>query len=151
MQTKCIEWKHSTDRNGYGQIRLGKQLFYVHRVIAAIYLDMHMLSKREVCHRCDNPKCFNPEHLFIGTRMDNIRDMLSKGRQKRSSMETWNKAENARKLLAQGKTQVEVAKILGVSRSAISNYVHRYAITQPKKLVIPHDKTCDITKQNKEI
>jgi hypothetical protein len=53
---------------------------YCHRLSAHFYLKYDLKSDLHVLHRCDNPACFNPKHLFIGTQSDNQKDMASKGR-----------------------------------------------------------------------
>jgi hypothetical protein len=52
----------------------------VPRVAAAVYLGFDLQDELLICHHCDNPLCFNPEHLFPGTSLDNNRDMAGKGR-----------------------------------------------------------------------
>ena len=57
--------------------RIKTQLL-AHRV--AYYLDRgELLSYRHVCHKCDNPKCCNPNHMFDGSMYDNVQDMIAKG------------------------------------------------------------------------
>lgn len=74
----CIEWTGSTDRSGYGQIRISKKLWPAHRA-AYEYLVEPIPEGLHVCHTCDNKRCINIEHLFVGTRNDNMRDMVQKG------------------------------------------------------------------------
>jgi hypothetical protein len=78
--TGCWNWTAATSV-GYGVMRyLGRNEF-VHRIAAHLWLGYDFADKkREICHRCDNRRCFNPKHLFIGTRLDNVRDAMSKGR-----------------------------------------------------------------------
>lgn len=77
----CWEWSAYLDKNGYGVFSLGK---YSPRVSAHRFAYMLINGSIEtgkvVCHSCDNPKCVNPSHLFIGTHQDNMRDMHVKGR-----------------------------------------------------------------------
>lgn len=77
----CIEWQGPLDRKGYGRISNGK---LAHRYA-------YMTEKGDprglcVCHSCDNPKCVNPDHLWLGTQKDNLRDMYSKARGRGQSM-----------------------------------------------------------------
>jgi HNH endonuclease len=75
----CIEWTGCRTTSGYGRITIGYITKRVHRVsyefsIGPIPSDMCVL------HRCDNPPCLNPDHLFLGTNKENTHDMLAKGR-----------------------------------------------------------------------
>lgn len=76
----CWEWKACRHKSGYGQMRLGKQRLAAHRFSLMLKTGRTFPRKSFVCHRCDNPPCCNPRHLFIGTQLDNMRDMWSKGR-----------------------------------------------------------------------
>ena len=56
-----------------------------------------------ICHRCDNPLCINPEHLFVGTPRDNVQDMVRKGRNKvRPKTKFWAECHPDRPYLARG-------------------------------------------------
>jgi hypothetical protein len=80
----CWLWLGSTDRKGYGQMRITtnkKQSKLKYATHISLKLHDHQIpSGLHVLHRCDNPACVNPEHLFVGTQQDNMRDMLQKGR-----------------------------------------------------------------------
>ena len=76
----CIEWPRYRNEWGYGVRKYRGKTQLAHRV--------EWMEKRGdipnglcVLHRCDNPACINIEHLFLGTNSDNVRDMVSKGRQ----------------------------------------------------------------------
>jgi hypothetical protein len=75
----CWNWKGSTTR-GYGTFKpTGSKIAYAHRYMWEL-LNGPIPEGLLVCHRCDNPTCVNPDHLFLGTKKDNVVDMYSKGR-----------------------------------------------------------------------
>lgn len=79
MPSGCIEWQGSVDSYGYGTQRLNKRVFKSHRI--AFFLENGFLpSDRIVCHTCDNPKCINPKHLFLGNDKINVGDAIVKGK-----------------------------------------------------------------------
>lgn len=76
----CWEWIGATDgRKGYGQIYFNGRTARASRVAWLLYKGM-IPDGSHVCHLCDNPACVNPNHLFLGSRSDNMRDCVEKGR-----------------------------------------------------------------------
>ena len=77
----CIEWMKSRDRRGYGVQWFQGRTHRAHRV-AWMEANGPIPEGMYVCHHCDNPPCVNVEHLFLGTQVDNMHDMVVKGRSK---------------------------------------------------------------------
>lgn len=85
---ECWPWNASKDRDGYGKFSVNRGTWRrAHRVaFEMIRTDEPLLPSDVLCHRCDNPSCCNPFHMFRGTRADNTRDAAQKGRTHRPSV-----------------------------------------------------------------
>ena len=109
---------------GYGVIRWRGQNYKTHRV-AWILANGPIPQGLECMHRCENPPCCNPEHLELGTRQDNVDDMIAKGRSVVGERRDWavldnRKASEIKKLLRGGKhTLAEIGRMFDVSGGAI--------------------------------
>ena len=75
----CWIWKEGCFINGYGQFRVGTKKMKAHRVVFMM-INGEIPKNKIICHKCDNPKCVNPQHLFLGTHKDNALDSKNKGR-----------------------------------------------------------------------
>jgi hypothetical protein len=78
-ETGCWEWQGYRDPNGYGRVQwptLTAETL-VHRIALVVFTG----DPGDLCalHKCDNPSCFNPEHLYLGTKADNYADMVERG------------------------------------------------------------------------
>jgi hypothetical protein len=127
---QCWEWQGAITGHGYGSIR--------ERCISR---GCHVIAYRSavgpvpegmmVCHTCDNRKCCNPAHLFLGTALDNNRDRENKGRGnppigERAPAAKLTAADVGliRLLLACGAKQRPLARLFGVTQMAVNNIAH---------------------------
>lgn len=79
---ECWPFTGSRLPKGYGKIWDGQTLLLAHRVAYALE-NGPVGANTQILHECDNPPCCNPRHLFPGTNLDNVRDMVTKGRNAR--------------------------------------------------------------------
>lgn len=133
-ETRCWEWvgaRNAKGDEGYGTIWIDGAPRFAHRVSYTKHkgpIPDGML----VCHKCDNRRCINPEHLFLGSHADNMADMVSKGRAPRLRGE----ANGYSKLTAEAVADIRSA--LGVSQSALAA---RYGVSQPTISLVKSGKT----------
>lgn len=124
----CWEWTGFRNPQGYGMVgTTSGRASGAHRVMYCLHnkIDMASIAGLDVCHHCDNPPCCNPDHLFLGTRKENIADMMRKGRwwgpvgeRSRFAKLTAAQVDEIRRLRAAGRTFASLAKQFGVTKSA---------------------------------
>lgn len=129
----CWVWTGGTDQHGYGQFVAQNRRLRAHRVAYELTHGA-IPDDTSVCHRCDNPPCVRPDHLFLGSHQDNMDDMNRKGRHGRSPArgETAGNAKltdaavrEMRALWAAGGlTKRAIAKRFGISDSNISRILN---------------------------
>lgn len=77
--TGCWEFSGRLNSDGYGTFKYTESNALAHRASWLIH-NGEIPNGQYVLHKCDNPRCFNPEHLFLGTQKENVADCISKGR-----------------------------------------------------------------------
>ena len=107
-------WKctvHSLNPQGYAKIERNGKVTKVHRHVFALK-NNGITEGMHILHKCDNPSCINPDHLFEGTSLDNIRDKVEKGRQAFGEQNGFAKltANDVRKILKDNRKYREIAK-----------------------------------------
>lgn len=126
----CWPWEKGTHSFGYGLVQFNNYNTTAQR-IAWILTYGPIPAKMYVCHRCDNPVCCNPAHLFLGTHTANIADMVAKGRHSRgetkgTSKLTEDQVREIRRRYALGTATLHtLAEAYGVYESCISQIVNR--------------------------
>lgn len=120
MGQACWEWKRSRNKTGYGQININGRPRLAHRVSWEI-ANGPIPEGMHVCHKCDNPPCVRPDHLHLGVREENMRDMAKKGRASRTgarlSLEQVQEIRDDLKYTQL--SQRAIADKFGVSKSAV--------------------------------
>lgn len=126
--TGCWLWAGRKMRNGYGQVIVAGKNVLTHRRMWQLAFGP-IPEGLFVCHRCDVRNCIAPHHLFLGTNLENMHDMIAKGRDRKRPLHgeaaplsemTDAQVVAARSCVDGGMTVTSVARLLGVGRSAVS-------------------------------
>lgn len=117
---KCKLWLRSRTGYGYGRKQKDKKTQYVHRLEWEKYYGK-IPDGMCVLHKCDNPPCYNINHLFLGTKKDNMIDKTMKGRGYNPNQKlTIQEVKEIKERLACGERNCDIAKIYNVTRGNIS-------------------------------
>lgn len=129
----CHEWTRGKNSKGYGYLRFDGEDVRAHRLAFRLaFGDFADRLRLMVLHKCDNPACCNPAHLFAGTHADNMKDMQAKGRGVKQSGSRNNYArlnEDAvrriRSMRAAGRPVAEIASHFNVHQTTVSKVITR--------------------------
>ena len=128
--SSCWEWTGAKKFGGYGEIGHEGKNKSAHR-LAYEFANGPIPEGLFVCHRCDNPACVNPSHLFVGTQLENALDCVEKGRMPRGNNRAFSKLTDSQVLEIRARYssgsvyQADLASEYGVSESNISAIVRR--------------------------
>src|SRR6266545_4690563 len=120
---ECWMWTGRQRKEGYGRFCIKKHEFRASRIAYAFFHGEDP-GEKLVCHKCDNPKCVNPAHLFLGDDAENIEDARRKGRMAKGEEHghttlTESQVREVRQKYREGVSQVELARSLGVHKMTI--------------------------------
>lgn len=129
-QDGCWLWRGGRSPRGYGRFKVSGKTLRAHRWAYEQFVGPIPADLR-VCHRCDNPPCCNPDHLFLGTDADNVHDCVAKGRARGGSNSQWQKLSPEICIAIQEEyegrwgEQAKLAARYGVSPSVISEVLKK--------------------------
>ncbi len=130
--TGCHIWLAGRTPKGYGHFWMNGKTLMAHRVAYAL-VHPKMDGSKFVLHRCDNPSCVNPNHLFLGTANDNIQDMVSKGRQPKGSLTKKSKLTEV--------SALQIYQLYHRYKRTQLQLAAKYAVTQAAIWYVVHDRT----------
>lgn len=114
----------------YGWFCFENKKLYAHRIPWILNQNGSLPRNRHVCHKCDIPWCVNPQHTFLASHLENMADMVAKGRCKRIYGErhglaklTYNSVNDIRNRYAAGVSMYSLAKEYGVSGTTVANVI----------------------------
>lgn len=124
QENGCHEWQSTIHRDGYGKFWFDGKQIQAHRMSYSLFVG-DIPDGLFVLHKCDNRKCVNPEHLYLGTASDNCKDKVERykgmwGRMKIPYEDVIKCREMYYKL---GKTQQEIANHFGIHQTQVSRYI----------------------------
>jgi hypothetical protein len=127
----CWNWTASLDKCGYGRFNINGKILKAHRVAYTLFIG-DVPEGRCVCHTCDHPGCVNPEHLWLGTVLENMQDRdrkgravhpISKGEANGNAKLSQDDIVKIREMRSYGYLQREIAQSFGVSLAQISRII----------------------------
>lgn len=125
MESPCLLWLGGIDGPGYGMIKFKGRRWACHRI--GYLLSNGAPAKQNVLHKCDEPRCWAPLHLWEGSQQENVADAIAKGRMNKVGEHNpiaKLKATDVikiRELLAEGLSQRKIARLYSVTQSAIGD------------------------------
>ncbi len=136
----CWLWLGAKMPRGYGRVTIAGKGQYTHRVAFTLAKGA-IPTGIEVCHSCDNPACINPDHLFLGTHAENMRDCAKKRRYAFGEKNGWVKltadsVAEIRRQSANGVPQRSIAAKHGITQSCVSKIIRNVRWVQNRGLAV---------------
>lgn len=126
---ECMCYTGARNEKGYGRIEMwsdGVPRFrYAHRIVMEATLGRVLETQEYILHSCDNPPCINPNHLRVGTALENTRDSYLKKRHYPSAKLSDERVREIRRLRTEGLTFTQVAKRYDISKPAAQHICAR--------------------------
>lgn len=121
----CWNYLGYLNGRGYGQLAVDGRRYGAHR-FAWLFSRGEIPAGVNVCHSCDNARCVNPSHLFLGTQKENMHDAVRKGRKRAWGLQKLDaeQVREIRRLVATGRYQKDVAAQFGIARNTVSGIVN---------------------------
>lgn len=142
--TECWPWLGATTTDGYGKMTIEGRKYPAHKLSLELARGEKLVWPFCALHQCDNRPCVNPGHLFKGTRADNVRDMVGKGRHRTGRrILTLEQVREIRVRDALGETRMSLARAFGVSDTTIFNvaeyrrWTHAGPLFPRREVVLP--------------
>ena len=123
----CWEWQGATAA-GYGRVKVWRKVVSAHRLAFQLANPDVDVKGFDVCHRCDNRRCCNPEHLFKGTRSENMQDCKRKGRLNHTVRYGEDFIETVREMLSEGFARREISRRLGWHWGTLYRFEKRHGL-----------------------
>ena len=133
----CWAWTGATNDRGYGILRVNKKTIGAHRL--SLELELGRPLQGQALHRCDNPPCTRPDHLYEGTPLDNVRDAKERGQFAQNAAPpgelhhnarfTENDVLDMRRRYKAGELQKFIAEAYGTRQAVVSKIVRRESWT----------------------
>jgi hypothetical protein len=124
---ECWPYHGKRHPEGHAQVWYQGKKWYAHRLVYTLLVGP-IPDGMVACHRCDNPPCMNPAHLFFGTIADNNADKVAKGRHEKGATHhevrvPYSVVVDARRRVASGERQRDVARSIGVAETTVGAWV----------------------------
>lgn len=122
MDSGCQEWQSVIHWSGYGKFHLDGEQMFAHRAAYLLFVG-EIPNGMQVLHKCDNRKCVNLAHLYLGDAKQNAKDKVERcrwwGRMKFDA----STIDKCKRMYSEGMTQQAIAKLIGMDQTSVSRFV----------------------------